>query len=146
MEKIKYAQSFPIHHFLQSTQSVNTGAKTSFNVLVNDLDQDDGTQRTLSKFASEKQWTGLFCRPEVSSAVQRDLSSLEKRSGRNLIKFHKKKHRPAPGKEQPHPHASTGQGPACQRETFQGRSIGSWTGRALAAVEGGDPSSPLRAE
>lgn len=76
---------------------VNTRAKTSFNGLVNDLDA--GTESTLNKFAGEKQWKGLFCRPEVCSAVQRDLSRLEKRAGRNVIKFQEKKHGPAPGKE-----------------------------------------------
>lgn len=75
----------------------NSAAKTLFNVLVNDLNA--GAESTLSKFAGEKKWKGLFCRPEDCSAVWRDLSSLGKRAGKNLIKFHKKKLCPAPGKE-----------------------------------------------
>lgn len=60
-----------------------------FNISCNDL--DDRARCTLSEFAGDIRLGGAAETPEGCAAIQRDLERLEKRAGRNCVKFSKGK-------------------------------------------------------
>jgi len=72
-------------------------------------DLDDGTGWTISKFAEDTKLGGVINRPGDCSAIQRDLSKLEKWTNRNLMNFKKREMpSPTPGRNHPKYHHRLG--------------------------------------
>ncbi|GAB0204926.1 mitochondrial enolase superfamily member 1 [Grus japonensis] len=85
-------QSVVIGDRKSSLKPVTSGVpqgSTLFNICINDL--DDGSERNLSKFASDTEPRGVTDTPEHCAAIQRDVNRLEKWASRNLMRFRKRK-------------------------------------------------------